>query len=154
MENIRRAVLDIIDDVAVFHYLDKGEVEELVPYLEYRKYQEGEVLFEEGEPGEFICFISSGKMEIKKETDFKGKQVILALLSKGSFVGELSIIDGKPRSATVVSLEPSETLILHGDKFEELVNEHPRIGVKILRGIARILSLRLRKSGDRLAAIF
>ena len=154
MDTIRHAILEIIDDVDIFHFLSKEEVEYLIPYLQLKKYAAGEVLFREGEPGNFICFICSGKMEIKKETDFAGKQVILALLAKGSFVGELSIIDGKPRSATVVALEDSETLILHTDEFERLIEQHPVVSLKILRGIARILSLRLRKAGARLAAVF
>ncbi len=154
MENVRRALLDIIDEASIFYFLSRDEAERLIPYLEFKRYKAGETLFREGEPGDFICFISSGKMEIKKETEFKGKQVILAVLSKGSFVGELSIIDGKPRSATVVALEDSDTLILRSEQFEKLLQEHPDIGAKLMRGITRVLSLRLRQAGDRLAAIF
>ncbi len=154
MEKVRRVVLDIIDEVAILHFLSREEAEALAPYLEFRHYRQGETVCSEGEPGEFISFISSGKMEIKKETGFKGKQVILAVLSKGSFVGELSIIDGKPRSATVVALEDSDTLLLRSEQFESLLQDHPRIGVKMLRGMCRVLSLRLRQAGDRLAAVF
>jgi len=154
MEKIRRAVAEIMDDVAVFHFLNKEEMETLLPYLELKVYAQGETLFREGDPGDFVCFICSGKVEIKKETQFKGKHVIIAVFSKGSFVGELSIIDGKPRSATVVALEDSQTLVFTRGKFESLVRDHPQIGVKLLQGIARVLSLRLRKAGDRLAAIF
>ena len=154
MEIVRHAIWDIIDDVAIFHFLDHDEVEKLVPYLQLRTYKQGEILFKEGEPGNLVCFICSGKMEIKKETDFKGKQVIIAVLSKGSFVGEFALVDGKPRSATVVALEDSETLILKTDQFEKLIETHPKVGVKLLRGIARVLSLRLREAGDRLAAVF
>jgi CRP/FNR family transcriptional regulator, cyclic AMP receptor protein len=153
MDNRADPVSGIIHEAALFRYLSDNEIETLSPFLEYRMCKKGEVLFREGDPGDFICFISSGKIEITKKTVFKGKQVILAVLSKGSFVGERSIIDGKPRSATATALEASDVLILKSDLFEVLVEEHPHIGVKLLRSVVEIVNLRLNKAGDRIAAI-
>ena len=56
---VRRAIFEIIDDVALFHFLNKDEVEILIPYLELKEYVRGEIVFREGEPGDFICFICS-----------------------------------------------------------------------------------------------
>lgn len=147
------AVTGIIHDAALFRYLSDYEIETLSPFLEYRRYKKGEVLFREGDPGDFICFISSGKMEITKKTLFKDKQVILAVLAKGSLMGERSIIDGKPRSATATALETSDILTLKSGLFEVLVEEHPNIAVKLLWSVVEILNLRLDKASDRIAAI-
>jgi CRP/FNR family cyclic AMP-dependent transcriptional regulator len=91
---------------------------------------------------------------VKKQTEFKGKQVIIALLGKGSIVGEMSLIDQHPRSATVVAREDSQMVILRREAVESISKKYPHIGIKILKGLNRVLSIRLRQTVDRLIGIF
>lgn len=79
---------------------------------------------------------------------------MLALMEKGTFVGELSWMDNHPRSSTVLAVKDSELIILSRENFESILQKYPQTGIKILRGLNRILSIRLRKAVDRLAAIF
>jgi CRP-like cAMP-binding protein len=153
IDKTSRAITECMDDVALFHALTKEEARVLAPYLDLRQYDKGEVIFKEGGRGDFICFLCSGQVEIKKETKFKGKQVILAQISKGSFVGELSIIDGKPCFATAVASSDSQVLILRQSEFNFLIENHPIIGSKLLHELARVLCLRLRGTTERLAAV-
>jgi CRP/FNR family cyclic AMP-dependent transcriptional regulator len=153
IDKTSRAVSACMDTVVLFHSLGREDMQILAPCLELRSYQKGEILFREGEAGDFICFVCSGQIEIKKETKFKGKQVILAQISKGSFVGELSIIDGRPRFATAVAAADSQILILRRSDFQSLIENHPVIGSKLLRELARVLCLRLRGTTERLAAV-
>ena len=153
-ENIKKHIFELKDELRIFHLLNEEEMERLIPYFEKVTCPANSILFNEGDIGDYIAFVISGRLEVKKETEFKGKQIVLALLEKGSFVGELSMMDGHPRSATAVALEDSELLILSRKSLDAFIQEYPNAGIKILKGIIRILSLRLRKAVDRLAVIF
>lgn len=155
MENNQRDLIyEIKDDLKIFNLLSKDELDKIIPYFEMLDCPAGTILFNEGDPGDFVGFITSGKLEVKKQTEFKGKQIILALLSKGSLVGELSVFDQQPRSATVTAIEDSKLFILRRKAMDSIMQLHPYIGIKILKGLNRILSTRLRKAVDRLAVIF
>jgi CRP-like cAMP-binding protein len=69
-------------------------------------------------------------------------------------VGELCILDLKPRSVTVVALEDSVIGVLPHERFAALLDDHPKIGVRLLKGMLLRVSIRLRKSFDRLADVF
>jgi CRP-like cAMP-binding protein len=148
-------IFGLKDELMLFHLLNDEQMEKVVPYLEIIDYPKGSLLIKEGEYGDFLAFIVRGKMEVKKQTEFAGKQIVLATLSRGSLVGELSFINSEePRSATVVALEDSEVVILRRDALDNLTREYPEIGVLILKGMIRILAIRLRKAVERLSYVF
>ncbi len=153
-ENLKEIIFGLRDELKIFYLLTDEELEKVVPYMELLHCSSGTILFKEGDPGDFIGFVISGRLEVKKQTEFKGKQIVLALLSKGSFVGELSIMDDQPRSAMVQAFEDSELFMLRRESLDSLVHDHPFIGVKVLKGIGRIISIRLRKAVERLTVIF
>jgi CRP/FNR family transcriptional regulator, cyclic AMP receptor protein len=146
--------LDQIREEMIFYFLNDKEIEEIAPFFELNTYPENTVIFKEGALGDFIGFVISGKLEVKKQTEFKGNQIILALLGKGSAVGELSLFDKHYRSATVETVEPTTMLILKHDALDALLQQYPPAGIKILKGFVRILSMRLRKLSERLTTIF
>jgi CRP-like cAMP-binding protein len=152
--NLKELIYELKDELKIFHLLNKEELEQIVPYFEIVHYPAGTTLFNEGDSGDFIGFIVSGRLEVKKQTEFKGRQIVLALLSRGSFVGELSMVDEQPRSATVVASEDSELVILRREALDSLMQTYPYIGIKILKGLNRFLAIRLRKAVDRLTVIF
>ncbi|HDK16986.1 MAG TPA: cyclic nucleotide-binding domain-containing protein, partial [Nitrospirae bacterium] len=117
-DNLKKAILELKDECKIFCLMDDAEMEQVIPYFEAVNYPAGSVLFNEGDTGSFIGFVRSGKLEVKKETEFKGRQIVLAVLGKGSFVGELSILDEQPRSATVVALEDSKLFLLKRDALD------------------------------------
>jgi CRP-like cAMP-binding protein len=154
-KRIRDLIFDMKDEFMLFHLLSHEQMEKAVPYLDVVDYSKGSILLKEGEYGDFLAFIVRGKMEVKKQTEFAGKQIVLATLGRGSLVGELSFINSEePRSATVAALEDSEVVILRRDALDELTRQHPEIGVLILKGMIRILAIRLRKAVERLSYVF
>jgi len=84
----------------------------------------------------------------------KGNQLIIAILTRGALVGELSIFDEHERSATVEAVEETSILKLRNEAFDALLRDYPEIGIRILKGFIRILFLRLRKTTERLTTIF
>lgn len=153
-QDLKKLIFDIKDELIFFHLLDKEDLEQILPFFELLSCPAGTTIFNEGDEGDYVCFIAGGRFEVKKQTEFKGKQIIIALLGKGSIVGEMSLIDQYPRSATVVAREDSQMVILRRDAVEEISQKYPYIGIKILKGLNRILSLRLRQTVDRLIGIF
>lgn len=153
-DELKKIIHDIKDKLQVFQLLTDKELDTVIPYFERVKYPAGTTLFKEGDPGDYFGIVLSGRLEVKKETEFKDKSIVLALLGKGSFTGELSMLDGQVRSAAVVALEDSELFILKRDTLDKFMEEYPHIGIKILKGIVRTMSIRLRRSVERMATIF
>jgi CRP-like cAMP-binding protein len=141
-------------DEVTFSLLNEEDFAKIACFFESVTYPATTVIFREGDPAGFIGFVLSGKLEVKKRTEFKGNQLIIAILTKGALVGELSIFDENRRSSTVEAVEESSLLILRDNAFETLLRDYPEIGIKILKGFIRILSLRLRKTTERLTTVF
>jgi CRP-like cAMP-binding protein len=138
----------------MFDMLDDEDIEKITPFFEVIIYPANKVIFKEGDLGDFIGFVLSGKLEVKKLTEFKGNQLIIALLSRGAMVGELSMFNEHKRSATVEAVEETTLMILRNEAMESLIKQHPYTGIKILKALIRILALRLRKATERLTTIF
>jgi CRP/FNR family cyclic AMP-dependent transcriptional regulator len=146
--------LNMLREEMIFSFLDNEDIEKIASFFELVNYPANTTVFKEGDPGDFMGFVISGKLEVKKQTEFKGNKLIIALLSKGALVGELSIFDKHNRSATVETVNNTTLIILRHEALDSLMQMYPNIGVKILKGLIRVLSLRLRKATERLTTIF
>jgi CRP/FNR family transcriptional regulator, cyclic AMP receptor protein len=146
--------LNRLREEMMFDMLTDEDIEKITPFFEVIVYPAKTIIFKEGDLGDFIGFVLSGKLEVKKQTEFKGNQLIIALLSKGAMVGELSMFDEHKRSATVEAVEETTLMILRNEAMESLIQQHPYTGIKILKALIKILALRLRKATERLTTIF
>ena len=83
-------VCDLGEEVlgSVLKFLEDEEIDTLCPYLEHMTWQKGETLMNDGEAGDFMGFLLSGKLAVKKETSFPGRFTLVAILDKGAMVGE------------------------------------------------------------------
>jgi len=137
----------------VLKFLTPEEVAVFCGYLDFRVWTTGEVLMNDGEPGDFMGFVLSGKLVVKKETNFPGRFTLLAILDRGAMVGEISAVDRGLRTATVVAMQKTEMLLLTCDNLEKMLAEQSTLGVKLLKRIIHILSLRQRRAYDRLSSL-
>ncbi len=142
------------DELSLFPFLDEGDLSEIPCFFELMVFPEGKTVCEEGQMCDYVAFITAGKLEIRKETEFKGKEVVLGVYSRGTVMGELCILDNHPRAITAVALEDTTLVALSRENFNRLITEYPEIGAKFLKGLLLAVSIRLRKSYDRLASIF
>lgn len=141
-------------ELGYFSFLSEEDFSAIGEFFQCRQVDAGEILWKEGDPCDYLAFIVEGRLEIKKETEFEGKEVVLAVYSDGAVAGELCFLDGSSRAVTALALEPTSLLILSRDRFAQLTQEHPALGVKLLKGMLLAVSTRLRKSFERLAVIF
>ena len=103
-----------------------------------RTYLQGSTLFSEGERSQAVAVVLRGRVKVSSlSTD--GHESVLAFRSPGDLLGELSVLDGGPRSASVTAAEPVEALIVSGSKFRELLATRPRIAVVLLETLTRRL---------------
>lgn len=141
-------------DYRFFRYLNKEETAVVTEYLQCQFISAGEVLWNEGDHSDMAAFVVDGRVEIKKQTEFVGKHVIVGIYGPGSIVGELCLVGGDPRAVTATALVDTSLLMLSHDRFEQLLEEQPDLGAKLLKGMFLALSTRLRKSFERLASVF
>lgn len=102
-----------------------------------REYQPGDVLFREGESGEIMFVIQSGAVRITKDID--GEQKSLAVLGPGEFVGEMAILNAKPRAATATVVEPTRCLVIEARMLESMVSKNSEIAFRLIRKLAKRL---------------
>jgi CRP/FNR family transcriptional regulator/CRP/FNR family cyclic AMP-dependent transcriptional regulator len=100
-----------------------------------RTYKRGEVIFHMGDPGDTLFILESGRVKVYSYAE-SGEETVLAIVGPGSCFGELALIDGEPRSATVEALEPVEAVSIGRTPFQGLLQDHPQTGQFLLRVLA------------------
>ena len=129
------AAADALARVQLFAGLDRTALERLASGLRTRRFRRGEVLFHQGDPGDSLFIVTAGAVKILLPSE-EGDEAILATVRPGAFFGELALLDGAPRSATAVALEPTETLVLPRDRFRLLIDTEPGTRDALLAALA------------------
>jgi CRP/FNR family cyclic AMP-dependent transcriptional regulator len=135
----------LLAEIPFFHFLDDGERESLAARLEEVRVPEGQILFNYGEPGDCLYVIRSGKAEVFFKDD-TGTRIVLEVAGSGDVVGELSLLDGGPRTASVVVTETLEALRLDRGDLDQFLRSHPAAAIDLMSSMGR----RLRVSAERL----
>ncbi len=110
----------------LFSELQPDELQGVVARLRHRSFPTGSVLVSEGDPGDSLFVLSQGRVKVTTRGP-NAKPVDLAELKEGDFFGEVSLLTGKPRTATIVSIEDTEVLELTRDDLQTLEESHPRV---------------------------
>jgi CRP/FNR family cyclic AMP-dependent transcriptional regulator len=144
---------EMVDLRRALHYLEDEEIAIIAPYLTGVSHEPDTVVMHEGEQGDWMAFVVNGKLAVKKKTNFPGKHVLVALLEEGSMIGEISVMERGRRAATVTVVEPCRLLYLSSANVDNLLQKHPKLGIKILRRILHVVGIRVKKADDRLAKL-
>jgi len=111
-----------------------------------REFRAGEVLFREGESGEEMFVIQSGVVRITKHVG--GEERPLATLGRGEFIGEMAILNEKPRTATATVVEDAKLLVIGARTLEMMISNNAEIALRLVKKLARRLD-----SADELVQI-
>lgn len=107
-------------------------------------YRKGEIVFKEGDPGAEMFVIQSGQVELFR--NICDEKRFLRVFEKGDFFGEMSLLEGLPRTATAAVLEDAELIVINGATFDQMIKSNIEIAVRMLRKISK----RLRETTDQL----
>jgi CRP/FNR family transcriptional regulator, cyclic AMP receptor protein len=133
----------VLEHVPIFLDLDAEALRRLVGELRSRRYRKGETIFVTGDPGTSLCIVDSGRVKLALSSA-EGREVILDLIGSGETFGELALLDGEPRSADAVAVEPTTLLLLDRDTFLSFLRERPDVAINLLG----VLSRRLRRDAQ------
>ena len=134
--------------VPFFTQLNEHELEVVRALASERSYAKTAVVLTEGEMGDSLYMIQSGKVKVVIG-DEEGREIILKILGPGDFFGEMSMIDKEPRSASVTTLEPATFLVLTHAAFEKCVEQAPRIAKVVMQ----ILAHRVREADRKIGTL-
>ena len=148
-KNFQDTLCVMLESSYLFKDFSRQEIEQLVHYMHGYKAPKGAVLFQEGELDSYLIIITSGKAKVLKNDD-AGNMKEVATVRKGATLGEMSIIDDFPHSATVITAEDSEIALITKSNLKGISEKHPSLGVKLLWQIARQLSARVRQATGQL----
>lgn len=124
----------LIREVPFFHDLSDNEVDTIAKVIKKQDFKLGDTIFKESEDGQSLYILRKGEVKACK-TAPDGELFTLTIMKDGDIFGEMSFLDGRPRSATVVAVSDIETYVIEKKDFETLVDGNPRIIYKMLKNI-------------------
>jgi CRP/FNR family transcriptional regulator len=142
MENIR---IEFLRNIQLFASLTEKELTEVSSKINMKEFSRNEVILHEEDTNEFMYIILVGKVKAVQTTE-EGKEIILAIHQADEFFGEISLIDGKTSSATVIAIEDSLVAIISKKNFYSLLLSQR----KVLESLLQILCVRLREAWKRI----
>lgn len=140
--------LNLLKRVPIFSQLLDDELDKIRDLCVTQHYVKDRIILIEEESGNTLFIIQKGRVKVSRMSD-DGREVILSILERGEFFGELSLIDGKARSASVTAIENSEVLMLRRGDFLGLLEEYPQIAISLLKELAA----RIRKSDTQIKSL-
>lgn len=139
---------DQIKTLPFFKDLSDSEVDIVLKKIFTKFYKKGSILFVEGMPGEVLYIVLEGAIVITKKTK-EGDEKEITRLGYGEIVGEMSLIDAGPRTATGKTEVDSRLIVITKKSFNEILESDPRIAAKILMELLKVLNRRLRATDKR-----
>ncbi len=149
--DLSKAIVDFFLGIPIFSRMNAEEVKLVAKHMNVIELQPGETLFEESDRGSFMCFIAHGTLDVIKQPGVGDQEITITTVRRGQSIGEMSVIEDLPRSATIKARENTKLFILSQAAFDHVLAKHSHIGIKLLKGITILLSNNLRKTSSRLA---
>jgi CRP/FNR family cyclic AMP-dependent transcriptional regulator len=127
-------------DDAMIRFFEKAAVR--------KRFPKNTILFSKGDESDSLYIVCSGKAKVIAR-DEQGKEIVLSVIGPGEYFGEMAALDGAPRSATIVTKEPTEILIIHREDFRRSLSSSPDLMFNLLR----VLLERLRKADEQIESL-
>ncbi len=139
---------EVLKEQVLLENLDESELRKMGSFVKQISYKKGDFFFKEQEDTRGFFLIHSGRVEISKVTPDGWKQT-LAVLGKGSFFGELSIIEHRIHEANAVALEDTAVLFIPKEDFEKMEKEDLLLATRIMKRLILVLSRNLRQMNEK-----
>jgi CRP/FNR family transcriptional regulator, cyclic AMP receptor protein len=142
-------MLTLIPKCTLLENFSPAEVQLLAHFMAVYRAAPGAEIIREGDGGDFMLMVLEGKVEVHKRDRWNTPQ-LLAIVEAGRTLGEMSMIDGEPRFATCIAVEPAVIAVFDRENLARIIVEQPLLGAKILMELVLMLSQRLRATSERL----
>jgi len=139
-------VQDTLSRAGIFQGVDPVAVQNLLEQMETVRFPRGTTIFDEGEPGDRLYIITSGKIKLARHAP-DGRENLLTVMGPSDMFGELSIFDPGPRTSSAVCVTEVQAATMNSELLDKWVSDHPAIAQQLLRVLAR----RLRRTNANLA---
>lgn len=134
----------IIANTTIFNKLNKKSISKISEITHTRKYETGEKIFVQGDPGIGLYIVQEGIIKIYQTDKFSNDREIIEF-AKGDFFGDMALFDNEIRSATAVSHTESKLIVIFKPDLDNFIDRNPSLGINILRSISQIIVTRLRQ---------
>jgi CRP/FNR family transcriptional regulator/CRP/FNR family cyclic AMP-dependent transcriptional regulator len=142
-------VLELLKGVELFSELSDDQLKLLANLVEVQNFNRDETVVLEGDDSvQALYLIASGSVQVYM-TGVDGRETILSFLERGDFFGEMSLIDGEPRSASVRTVTDSQMLIIYREGFLSLIKQYPELAMSLLSEMSK----RLRKANKQIGSL-
>lgn len=125
----------MLNEVSLFAGLPAADLEALTKLASVKTYPRNTVIISEGDFSDSLYGVLSGKLKVYLSDD-EGKEIIINMLSKGEYFGELALIDEAPRSASVMTIDESKLVVISKKAFEGCMAANPQIALSVIRGLS------------------
>ena len=149
---LKEAIIECLSGITIFADLVSSELDMIGEHMHVSRYTAGQIVFSEDDPGDEVCFVVAGTLDVLKMNSGAMEKKIAIKAPGGSF-GEMAVIGDFSRSATVKASTDATLLTLSRRRFDQICDEHPEVGVKVLRAIAGLLSHHLRDTSQELLEV-
>lgn len=143
-------IIKVLSRVPIFKDISKEAITKLAYIARFNQYLEGSIVFKEGDPGDCLYIVASGRVEVFTRKD-SGNEIKLNSLSVAEVFGEMALLDGLPRSATVKVSEKAILFYINRTDFNLFLMQNPDVALKIIETISRRLrdiTIKLRDISD------
>ena len=131
----------------LFEDLDPPSLERLADRTKQRTYRRGQPLFYQGDPGDSLIAIIRGRVKIFLLSE-DGEEVVLNTLHAGDVIGDVSLVDSGPRSASAEAVEQTSTLVLTQDVVADEIRNNPSLALALLRAMGRLVRRQTEQTAD------
>ena len=131
----QRNPAELVGKIALLKDLSSNELEKYTGFLQFREAEKGDAILQKGSPGDHLVFLLSGRLQVLDVSE-DGREIGLTFLNVGDYFGELSVLDGLPRSANVVATEHSTYALLPRSHAMNLIYYQPLVAERVLKKMA------------------
>jgi CRP-like cAMP-binding protein len=129
-------LVEILSHSEIFTGVAREDLEALIAAMEHQTLPAGAILFKRGDEGDKMYEIVAGSIRIYTE-DAQGNELTIVVRRAGEVVGEMTLLDRQPRSASAIAAEPTELLVLDREHFLDFLRERPAVGLQMMRTLTR-----------------
>ncbi len=147
-------LIELLKEIEMFKEFSEEDFSDFASMMQAEKYDSGKDIFKEGDPGGKMLIIASGMVEVQKQRSHGAGRVVIARFERTGVIGEMSLIDKLPRSATVIAVQPTNVFSFSRELFEEMLSTHKDLSIRFLTGLTSLLSIRLRNTSGWFADVF